>query len=144
MNFFESIHCQSKAHCHHCRDKEGGKFLRESFLNKFDDIKSNYFECPNDLQWGEEKQLIVIQPNLYPSMQTKIEDRIKELPVNALGQWCTRMISQCYATMTSPPAYITCKTRRHFINRCKDKMNYYFDLALSPTTNSYVNILKKT
>ena len=56
LEFFNSEHCKSNAHCNICRDIEGGRKWRKNLINSnlFYDLKllNEDFECPKDIPWG--------------------------------------------------------------------------------------------
>lgn len=49
--FTQTDHCHSRAHCHTCRDKEGGRQWRAA-LRKCFRVDEIDFECPHDVPWG--------------------------------------------------------------------------------------------
>ena len=51
MNFLESTHCTSEAHCKTCRSTLRGKEFRDTLVASFDDIRENMFDCPLKKPW---------------------------------------------------------------------------------------------
>ena len=119
MNFFNSEHCQTKAHCHNCRDKVNGRGFRASLMKSFDDIKRVDFKCPDGMKWGATKQTPkVIQ-------QDRIQKCLADIPDTTQGRWVRGMVKQCLDTLKDPPQFFTCKDRRAYNQRWKDKIDYY-------------------
>jgi len=55
INFYESFHCTSQAHCGTCRlDTAEGRAWRESIAKHFS-VPSIDFECPQGKPWMKEK-----------------------------------------------------------------------------------------
>ena len=122
MNFFESNHCKSEAHCKLCRDRAGGKDFRQSLLDDFNDIKKTEFKCPNGKPFIDKP----IEPHILTVAQL-----VKDLPDTKTGKWSKAMITQCYHIMMHPPKGITCKTKRAFRSRCTRKIEYYSGLCVN-------------
>jgi len=53
MRFFNSIHCESQAHCKTCRAPGAGRAWRESLRAAFADIPARDFDCPHGKPWAE-------------------------------------------------------------------------------------------
>ena len=117
MNFFESVHCTSRAHCKTCRDKINGANWRSSIFKAFDDVGTEDFDCPN----GTPLAVVAIKRGGSSVFQNLYNEIIEE----EKDEWILRMASQCKEMYDNPPEGITCKTRKDFRNRWYQKLKYY-------------------
>lgn len=129
MKFYNSTHCQSKAHCHVCRTKEAsGVEFRKAMQKIFADIKTVNFECPFGVSWGAKQQLRdVLLPVKLPGVLGDLGDIIETIPDHDFGVWLKAMLNQCAGMLIQPPKHVTCKTSNAFRRRCEAKIKYYLD-----------------
>ena len=72
-SFFQTIHCQSKAHCQICRNHDGGRAWRKQILSIFKTEVGEDFECPEGFAWGisEPPQSLLIHAEDRPEKTIK-------------------------------------------------------------------------
>lgn len=61
-SFFETIHCQSKAHCQICRNRDGGRAWRRQILDIFKTEVGEDFACPDGIEWGIKEPPLMEKP----------------------------------------------------------------------------------
>jgi hypothetical protein len=82
--FVLTSHCQSRAHCSTCRDKEGGRAWRKSTGQVYTlpeapagAVDPSDFECPYGLPWKEQSDM----DNNQPKPTIKITQGSQKPPV---------------------------------------------------------------
>ena len=116
--FFDSDHCfKTMAHCRTCRNKEGGRALREGWVKIFDDVKESDFECPNGLPWGAPKQ------ELKPGEKQPTFEEVKAEVERIVSETGDTMLVDALARCNAQLDEATCKGCAR--NGVKQKLGFY-------------------